>query len=97
MKLQVWDGLRRKWIEKSICESLAWKTVIEVYEKKYGSKRIEKYLESVRFEKNLCLIKTQKPIIIAELLPYASEIQKKLSETFQKVWINIQDLNIKII
>lgn len=97
MNLEVGNALRRKKIEKPLSESLAWKTVIDVYTEKYNSSRIEKYLESVRIQGSICIIKTQKPIIISELLPLCEEIQKKLSEKFQKVGIHIKDIRVKVI
>ena len=95
--LNIGDGLRRKGIEKSIQESLAWKTVREEYALHFGGRDIESYLLSVSYSGKVCIIKTQKPIINSQLLSIQSEIQKKLSERLQKVGISIKDLSVKFI
>lgn len=96
-KLKVWDSLRRKGVEKSIQESLAWSTVKEVYAFYFTGRDIESYLLSVQYIGRTCIIKTQKPIINSQLLTIKSEIQKKLSERLQKVGISIKDLELRFI
>ena len=97
MNLQVWDSLRRKGMEKSIQESLAWKTVREIYALSFWGRDIESYLLSVTYTGKTCIVKTQKPIINAQLLSLTWEIEKKLSERLQKVGVPIKDLKIKFI
>jgi len=95
--LNIGDGLRRRGIENSIQNSLAWKTILQVYEENYHSKILEKYLLSVQFRASTCIVKTQKWAINAQLLPLREEVEKKLSWKLEKVGIKVKNLSVKFI
>ena len=94
--MKIWDNLEWKSKKNLIIKSIIWKTIIDLFleEKKID---ITKYLISITINWNIIKIKTNKPIINAELLIINKKLKEKIIQKLKNLWIIFYDFEIKYI
>ena len=94
--MKIWDSLEWKKKQNLIIKSIIWKTIIDLFleEKKID---ISKYLISVTINWKIIKIKTNKPIINAELLIINNKLKEKIIQKLKNLWIIFYDFEIKYI
>jgi len=94
--MKIGDSLRRKWKEDVIIKSIIWNTIIGVFKLKKNID-ITPYLVSIQLKKNIIMIKTNNPLINTELLLIDDKIKEASKEKLSKIWIKLNNFNIKYI
>ena len=96
LNMKIGEAIRRKWKEDVIIKSIIWNSVIDVFNVEKNI-NITPYLVSIQLKWENILIKTNKPIINSELLLLNEEIKKASKKKLLKIWIKLNNFNIKYI
>jgi hypothetical protein len=94
--MDIGDALRRTGKDETIIQSIIWNSIVSVFQEEKNID-IRPYLVSVRFSKNIAIVKTKKPIINSEALLINDIIKKVSIERLSKIGIQMFGLEIKYI
>ena len=94
--MKIWNSIHKKKIDKTIIKSIVWKSIIDIF-KSEKNIDITSYLVSIQIKWNTIFIKTNKPIISAELLTINDKIKETSKKKLLNIWVRFLDFEIKYI
>ena len=92
--MDIGSSIRRSWKQEIIIQSIIWNTLISIF-KRDKHIDIKPYLISIKLKWDNILVKTNKPIINAELYSINNIIQKESQDKLKKLWLNLPLFTIK--
>jgi hypothetical protein len=85
-----------KYKQDLFSKSIIWNSIIEVFQSEKNI-NITKYLVSIKIKWLIFLVKTDNPLINAELLNLDDKIKEVFMKKIKKTWIKIEKLEIRYI
>jgi len=94
IKYLLLKSLNKSWKQEQVIKSIIWNSIINDFKNKKNID-ITSYLISIKLMGETIMLKTNKPIINAELLNIEKELIENIITKLNNIWINIKIIKFR--